>query len=87
MLATDKPHYYAYMIDDCYIFAIDNYLIKFDGTNVVGLYDVVADPSLGNDLSESHPEVINQHIPFIKAFVQDFSTRMNQDEMHITDRP
>lgn len=87
MLATDKPHYYTYMIDDCYIFAIDNYLIKFDGTNVVGLYDVVADPSLGNDLSESHPEVINQHIPFIKAFVQDFSTRMNQDEMHITDRP
>ncbi|MBE9488179.1 MAG: LTA synthase family protein [Bacteroidetes bacterium] len=65
-------HYYGYN---------NNYLMIFDGTKNIGMYDYMLDVNLNHDISEEQPELENEMENKMKAFVQTYNNSLIHDKM------
>lgn len=68
-------------LDNVYQAFIDNYLLQFDGTKSIGLYNFKEDKLLKNNLISGLPEVVAAIEPRLKAFIQQYNNRMVDDDL------
>lgn len=60
-----------------------DYMIQFDGQSTLSVYKFKEDIFLRNNLVDSLPEVKNRLERFAKAFLQQYTTRMEEDRLSI----
>ena len=61
----------------------DDYMIQFDGQNTLSIYKFKEDTFLKNNLIDSLPEVKNKLERLAKAFLQQYTTRMEEDRLSV----
>ncbi len=54
----------------------NEYMIEFDGTRLLSLFNIKTDPFLQNNLLNKLPDVQNEMETLIKAFIQQYKNRM-----------
>ena len=59
------------------------YCLQFDGEKVIGFYDLESDPSLTNNLSEQELEQQLKLEKKIKAFIQQYQTRVTKNQLSV----
>lgn len=67
--------------DNTYQLFQDRYVLVFDGTRSIGLYDFVADKLMERNLIDEQAEVVRELEPKIKAIVQQYNNRMIEDRL------
>jgi phosphoglycerol transferase MdoB-like AlkP superfamily enzyme len=68
---------------DTYQFISGDYALHFDGKKVIGLYRFKEDRLLEHNLAGTEPEVENQMLLRLKAFLQQYNNRMIGDSLTI----
>lgn len=58
-----------------------DYLMHFDGQNPTALYKYTVDPTLSNNVLGQHPAEEQELLLKIKAYLQQYSTRLRQNKM------
>jgi phosphoglycerol transferase MdoB-like AlkP superfamily enzyme len=59
----------------------DNYLARFDGQKITGLFDYIHDRLLTTDLKEKMPAISDSMEQKIKAYIQQYHNRLIEDRM------
>lgn len=77
----DGERFTVNTLDNAFQMRQGNYVLQFDGTTVLGLYDLSVDPGLKTDIKQKRPDVIAKMLPRFKAFLQDFSYRMRENKL------
>lgn len=81
---ADKPNRFTInTIDNAFQIRQGDYLLQYDGTQVLGLYDVRQDRMLKHDLKAEKPEVVSRMLPLFQAFLQDFGQRMRGNKLSL----
>ena len=70
-------------IDNAFQIRQGDYLLQYDGTQVLGLYNVRQDRMLKHDLKAEKPEVVSRMLPLFQAFLQDFGQRMRGNKLSL----
>lgn len=74
--------------DNAYQLFEGDYLLQFDGTRTVGLFNFRADKLLTENLHGKQPDVQHQMEQKIKAIIQQYNNRMIADKLTVTnDQP
>ncbi len=68
-------------LDDTYQSFRGNYLLQFDGTRSVGLYDFRNDRLLSRNLIQELPDTVSSMEIELKAFLQSYKNRMVDDNL------
>lgn len=68
-------------LDDSYQSFRGNYLLQFDGTKSVGLYDFRNDQLMVNNLVTQQPDTVKSMETKLKAFLQQYKNRMVDDNL------
>ena len=68
-------------LDDTYQSFRGSYLLQFDGTRSVGLYDFRNDRLMVNNLLQQLPDTVKSMETELKAFVQQYKNRMVDDNL------
>ena len=68
-------------LDDTYQSFSGNYLLQFDGTKSVGLYDFRNDKMLTSNLIEQLPDTVSAMEIRLKGFLQQYKNRMVDDNL------
>jgi phosphoglycerol transferase MdoB-like AlkP superfamily enzyme len=72
---VDEPFAFNYL-NNIYQSFRGNYLLQFDGTKSIGLYDFKLDKLLKNNLIGILPDTLKKMEPPLKAFIQQYNNRM-----------
>jgi len=75
-----KPEAFNFL-DDTYQSFRGNYLLQFDGTRSVGLYDFRNDRLLSRNLLQELPDTVSYMENELKAFLQSYKNRMVDDNL------
>lgn len=75
-----EPFAFNY-IDNLYQLFKGDYLLRFDGTRAVALYDFRHDPNLSQDILSAKPEVAAKLEVILKAYIQQYNNRMVDDNL------
>lgn len=67
--------------DNAYQLFEKNFLLVFDGTRSIGLYDFKKDRLIEHNLVDSLPDIVTQMEPKMKAIVQQYNNRLIQDRL------
>lgn len=67
------PHYYIYYTNGEYLLMIGDYMSKYKEGCPIELYNVKKDVGLKNNIYESHKDVGDFHLKFIKAVIQQYN--------------
>lgn len=84
MFDEDEPHFAVQTIGHVFQMIERQYALQFDGTRVVGLYDLEADRSMRHDIQKKSPELVSSMLPKLKAYMQELSNRMRGNHLSIT---
>ncbi len=79
----DKPIAFNYK-DNVYQLFMDEYLLMFDGTRSLGLYNFRADKRMEKNLLKERPDVIRVMEKKMKAIIQQYNNRMIADRLTAT---
>jgi hypothetical protein len=71
--------------DNVYQFFSGDYLLQFDGTQSVGLYNFKTDTLLVKNVVLERPDVVTLLEPKVKAVIQQYNNRMIEDRMTTRD--
>jgi phosphoglycerol transferase MdoB-like AlkP superfamily enzyme len=77
---SKEPFAFNYL-DNVYQAFIGDYLLQFDGTKSVGLYNFKGDKQLQHNLVNEKPEVVAPMELKLKAFIQQYNNRMVDDNL------
>jgi phosphoglycerol transferase MdoB-like AlkP superfamily enzyme len=78
----DKTRPFAFnYLDNTYQSFRGDYLLQFDGTRSVGLYDFKRDRQLGSNLLSQLPDTVSAMENQLKAFIQQYNDRMVDDNL------
>lgn len=83
MLNRKEPHFAIDYESGYYVLFQDDYVLRYDGENVEGLYDYRKDPHLLTKLEQQEPERLNRMLTLMQAFLQEHNRRMKQDELSV----
>jgi phosphoglycerol transferase MdoB-like AlkP superfamily enzyme len=61
----------------------DDYMIQFDGQKTLSMYKFKEDTFLSNNLVDSLPDIRNELEQLAKAFLQQYTTRMDEDRLSV----
>jgi Phosphoglycerol transferase and related proteins, alkaline phosphatase superfamily len=75
-----EPFAFNYL-DNTYQAFEGNYLLLFNGTKSIGLYDFKNDLLMKNNLVDQLPDVVRRMEPRLKAFIQQYNNRMVDDNL------
>jgi phosphoglycerol transferase MdoB-like AlkP superfamily enzyme len=84
--STDESFAFNYL-DNTYQIFKDDYLLQFDGSKTIGLYNFKEDKLLLNNLVTQKPEIILPLETKLKAFIQQYNNRMVDDKLTIESAP
>lgn len=79
---SSQPFAFNYL-DNMYQAFVGSYLLQFDGTKSVGLYNFKEDKFLKDNLLEKLPDTVRSIEPRLKAFVQQYNNRMVDDNLTV----
>lgn len=68
-------------LDNIYNFQQGDFYLAFDGEKTLGLYNWKVDPVLENNLMESDLEQKNEMERFLKAYIQSFNQRVQDNQL------
>lgn len=80
---SGEPFAFNYK-DNVYQLFQGDYLLMFDGTRSLGLYNFKTDKLIENNLLDHRPEVVAEMETFIKAIIQQYNNRMIDDKLTIS---
>lgn len=60
-----------------------NFVLEFDGEKSLALYDVVNDPLTQKNIQQDFPEKVNELEILLKAYIQQFNSRMIENRLTI----
>jgi phosphoglycerol transferase MdoB-like AlkP superfamily enzyme len=69
--------------DNTYQLFLKDYLLVFDGTRTIGLYDFKKDKMIERNLRDSLPEVVAEMEPKMKAIIQQYNNRLIEDRLTV----
>ncbi|MBL7137373.1 MAG: sulfatase-like hydrolase/transferase [Bacteroidales bacterium] len=81
MMDRSAPHFSIHYVSGIYTLIKEGYVLEFNGSESLSLYDVHADVSRKQNLVSSHPEVRQQMEQFIKAYIQQYNNRMIENRL------
>ncbi len=79
---SDKDFVVSY-VDNVYNYIHQDYYLAFDGTKSIGLFNFKNDPLFKNNLLEKAPEIRANMERFIKAYIQSFNERVNDNQLTV----
>ena len=79
---SDKDFVVTY-VDNVYNYIHQDYYLAFDGTKSIGLFNFKNDPLFKNNLLEKAPEIRANMERFIKAYIQSFNERVNDNQLTV----
>ncbi len=82
-LNQDKDHFAVNYLNGIYQIYRGDYLLTFDGTKTIGLYDIRKDIFMEHDLVGTLPEIQAEAELKIKAFLQQYTTRMVENRLTV----
>lgn len=77
-----RPFAFNYL-DNIYQTFRGNYLLQFDGSKTIGLYDFKKDKFLNENLAQQLPDTVRQMELQLKAFIQQYNNRMVDDNLTV----
>jgi phosphoglycerol transferase MdoB-like AlkP superfamily enzyme len=81
-----KPIAFNYK-DNAYQLFMDEYLLQFDGTKTLGLYNFHQDKLMERNLVNERPEIVQIMERKIKAIIQQYNNRMIDDRLTVSEAP
>jgi phosphoglycerol transferase MdoB-like AlkP superfamily enzyme len=79
---STEPFAFNYK-DNTYQLFIGDYLLVFDGTRTIGLYDFKKDKMVEQNLVNTLPAVVSSMEPKIKAIIQQYNNRLIEDRLTV----
>ncbi len=79
----NRLHYAVNMVNGYYQIIEDDYLLQFDGVKPVSLFNKEDDPMLTKNILASNSRQANVMTAHIKAFLQQYTSRITQNRMSI----
>ena len=79
---SDKDFVVTY-VDNVYNYIHQDYYLAFDGTKSIGLFNFKFDPLFKNNLLNKAPEIRANMERFIKAYIQSFNERVNDNQLTV----
>ncbi len=79
---SDKDFVVSY-VDNVYNYIHQDYYLAFDGTKSIGLFNFNNDPLFKNNLLEKAPSIRANMERFIKAYIQSFNERVNDNQLTV----
>jgi phosphoglycerol transferase MdoB-like AlkP superfamily enzyme len=83
----NKDRLSIHYINNCYEVFFDQYLLRFDGKNVLGLFDTVVDPKLEKDMLNSYEasaenrQKLQNVLNLLKSFIQQYNYMLIHNEL------
>jgi phosphoglycerol transferase MdoB-like AlkP superfamily enzyme len=77
---SEKDFVVSYL-DNIYNYLNNDFYLAFDGTKSIGLFNFKKDPFLKNNLLQKDPTRKLEMEKFIKAYIQSFNERVNNNEL------
>jgi phosphoglycerol transferase MdoB-like AlkP superfamily enzyme len=81
LLDTAAQHFSIHNVSGLYGLIKDGYLLQFDGTNSIGLYDLVKDSLQKNNLAGKSISVKKNLEIFVKGFIQQYNNRIIENRL------
>jgi arylsulfatase A-like enzyme len=81
LLDTAATHYVVNYINDSYQLMQGNYVIHFDGSQVIGAYNRLKDPALMHNLAHEDAVWQRQLSQKLKALIQDYNQRLIRNQL------
>jgi phosphoglycerol transferase MdoB-like AlkP superfamily enzyme len=69
--------------DNTYQLFMKDFLLIYDGTRTIGLYDFKTDKMVENNLMSEKPEVVKEMELQIKAIIQQYNNRLIEDRLTV----
>jgi phosphoglycerol transferase MdoB-like AlkP superfamily enzyme len=82
-LNRDEKHFAVNYLNGIYQIFRDNYILTFDGEKTTGMYDLRQDILMTDDLREHLPEAAQDLERTLKAFLQQYTTRMVENKLTV----
>lgn len=82
VFGDEEPFVFNYL-NNTYQAFMGDYLLQFDGTKSIGLYNFKTDKTISNNLLASRPEVVSKMELRLKAFIQQYNNRMVDDKLTV----
>lgn len=76
---------FAFNYNEVYQLIKGEYILQFDGTKAIALYNYRKDPLLRTNLKGDKQEVLRSMEDFIKAVIQQYNNRMIEDKLSVSD--
>lgn len=83
LLNTPAEESWAFAANSIPTYFKGDYVMTFDGTNVVSLFNFREDPLEQNNLAGSGLDIETEMLREVKAIVQSYLTRMNSDQLTV----
>lgn len=77
---SDKDFVVSY-VDNVYNYINKDYYLAFDGVKSIGLFNFKKDPLFKENLLEKEPKIRASMEQFIKAYIQSFNERVNNNQL------
>ena len=82
LLDEESKRFAINYINSSYQLLQDNYVIHFDGQNIIGAYDTTNDPMLKKNIKDVE-NTYQKHLPLMKGIIQQYNNRMIEDRLTI----
>lgn len=82
---TIKPHYGIYFRDEQLNVISTNYVVQtsLDALDIVNVFDIKSDPAMLNPIADYNTQEVDDMLVWLRAFLQDYTTRLNTNHMTI----
>ena len=86
VFSPSAPHFAVSSAGEMYQMVQGDYVLHFDGTHATGFYNKATDPTLSRNLAAQNSAQMQEMVRTLKAYLQDFTHRMTENRLRLTDR-
>ncbi|MCG8581168.1 MAG: sulfatase-like hydrolase/transferase [Bacteroidales bacterium] len=84
LLNEDSNRFAINYINDSYQLLHDDYVIHFDGQNIISAFNTDKDSMLTTNIKDTDQEYLN-HLPLMKSIIQQYNNRMIEDRLTVVE--
>ena len=84
LLDEDSNRFAINYINDSYQLLHDDYVIHFDGQNIISAFNTDKDSMLTTNIKDTDQEYLN-HLPLMKSIIQQYNNRMIEDRLTVVE--
>lgn len=83
----DEDTFAANYINGIFQYMKGDYVVQFDGTDIMAMYNFKTDTGLKENLKDRYPDIASGLTEELKAVIQQYLERMNEKELVISQQP